>query len=1227
MLPLDPDTVPLTGTHLIEASAGTGKTYTITTLVLRLLLEQGLEVEDLLIVTFTRAATAELRDRVWGRLRVARAAFDRAAREPGAPPSKDPSIRKLVERLDVESARARLTRAMQGFDRATISTIHGFCQRMLQENAFESGAPFQAELVGDDAALRREIARDHWARAVHAASPALVRRLQDRKIGPDAMLDLVSAGVRSAEARLVPDPETLPAVDAAALQDAESAVAEAHARAAAIWAAEEPAVRALLAAAGGLNKRKYGDIPGKLDHLGAALAAPAGPLDAQGDKAVTMFSASGLSAGTNKGKTTPEHPLFDALDDLLEVHAELVAALDLQIEHLRVGMVQHARAELPRRKQARAVWSYDDLLVQLRDALDAGPGCALARRIRGRYKAALIDEFQDTDPVQYGVFRTVWAGQAGHALFLIGDPKQAIYAFRGADIHAYLAAGGEAADHAWTMTTNWRSDPGLLRGIEALHRRGERPFILPGIDFQHVGARPGAVDALRDADGRRMAPLEIGFLQREGRTGKGSASKRITKEHAVWHARATARVLSLLHGRVTLDGAPLRPGDIAILVRNRYQAADVQGALRAAHVPSVRQTDESVLDTAASGWLYALLAAARDPRDATRVRTALATPLWGRSAEQILALRDDEAGWVAELERLAEWKRQWEERGFTPAFRRMLADLRVPERALAWPDGERVMTDLLHLAELLQEAATVGARGPDALLRWFEDVRADERLREAEAGQLRLESDAEAVQILTIHKSKGLEFPVVLCPYLGGPSKLRDGDKARLRYHDPDADGALVLDIRDPKDPAKRPALELGERETFAESMRLLYVAVTRAAHRCEIFWGATVGFERSPFGHAMHPRGGDDPPAGTQKWLKSASDDALLAELEALVAAAEPGDIAIRLLDDEMPPPYRGKADAAPVLTARKARALPPGWSTSSFSRLASAGSGDERVADDEARDHDERAAAPAEPVVADGPPVPLDAFPRGARAGNLLHDVLEHADFAWRAGEGRLESLVTRMLTRYGQDAELWTEPLSQALDGVLGTPLGRAPGEPCLRDITRDARISEMEFILPVAHTDAGRALTPARLAAALRAHPGPGLPAGYADAVERLRFRELQGWMRGFVDLVYCWQGRWYVVDYKSNHLGGQAAGYLGAGLDAAMAHHHYVLQYHLYSVALHRALERRVAGYDPAEHFGGVRYLFLRGMAPDHAPGTGVFEDAPPPALLDALSRALAGEEA
>ncbi len=1225
MHPLEPSTIPLTGTHLIEASAGTGKTYTITSLVLRLLLEKGWPIEELLIVTFTRAATAELRDRVWGRLRAARAAFERARRDPDAPVPADPVIARLVETLAADEACRRLSRAMQDFDRATISTIHGFCQRMLQENAFESGAPFQTELVGDDAAMRRAIARDHWALAVHDASPALVRRLAQRKQDPAAFLDLVSAAVSDADMPVRPDPAMLPPADAAGRAAAEASLGAAHATAARIWAEDGSAVRALLRDNPDLNRNRYRTLPAKLDVLAAVLEAPAGPLGKEAARVAGLFSAAGLAVGVKKGKRAPVHPLFDALDALVAASAAALTELDLAIEHMRLGLVLHARQELPRRKDLAGVWSYDDLLVQLRDALADGADGPLARRIRGRYKAALIDEFQDTDPVQYAIFQTVWAGQPDTALFLIGDPKQAIYAFRGADIHAYLAARDDAADQTWTMTTNWRSDPGLLRAIGALYSRGVSPFVIPGIPYVPVGARPGAQDGLRDRSGARATPLEIAFLSRDGRTGRGRASNRITAAHSRFSERVAARIVALLKSGMTVDGVPLRPGHVAVLVGVHREAAAVQAALRALHVPSVRQTDESVLDTDATGWLLSLLRAVRSPRNGSLVRSAMATPLWGRTAQDLLELRDDEDGWVRVLARLTEWSRLWTERGPTPALRQLFRDLRVGERILSWPDGERIMTDLLHVAELLQDAATSGGRGPDALLRWLEDMRADARLRDSDAGQLRLESDAEAVQILTIHKSKGLEFPIVFCPFLGKPAVLRERDKKLLRYTDADAGngGLRVLDIRDPTDPAKADALAAGLGEAFAESMRLLYVALTRARHRCEIFWGATSGFDQSGLGFLLHPQVGDSAADKTRSWLEKATDAELMADLDVLRAAA-PGDIAVRQLDDAEPAPWHGRADVPPTLTARRPRSLAPGWSTSSFSRLASAGSADERVAADEARDHDERTAPPAAPPSPDGPVVPLEDFPRGARAGNLLHDILEHADFAWRAGDRQLEDLVSRTLTRYGQDAACWTARLGAALEGVFDTPLGTAAGEPCLRDVPRSQRISEMEFILPVAHADRARALTPARLSAALRAHAGPGCPPGYADAVERLRFRELQGWMRGFIDLVYCWKGRWFVVDYKSNHLGGRAPGYRGAALDAAMAHHHYVLQYHLYSVALHRALEQRLAGYDPAEHFGGVRYLFLRGMAPGHAPGTGVFQDAPPPALLDALSAALAG---
>ncbi len=1228
---LKPLDTPLAGTHLIEASAGTGKTYTITTLLLRLLLEQGRTIDQVLVVTFTRAATAELRDRVRERLRAARAAFADPAVK-----SEDALLAAIVARVDAAEGLARTTRALQSFDQANISTIHGFCQRMLQENAFESGAPFRTELVGDDRALRREVLQDWWARTLHDAPEALVRHLT--RAWPVARLGkLVDKAVGAPDAVIVPGREADALPDAAALEAAVATFEAAWSQTAAIWAEAEAQVRRIILEQKVLHGGSYraDRLEGYLDALGEGLSGESRALTSKEVAPFERFAASTLAAKTKTGDP-PRHPLFDAMDALLEANGALVLGLEEAGQRLVVDLVHEAREEVVRRKREQGVWSFDDLLVQLRDALREGPECALARAIRRRLPVALIDEFQDTDPVQYAVFRTVWAGRADTSLFLIGDPKQAIYAFRGADIFAYLAARGDAAEHTWTMKTNWRSDPGVLAAVQAVFQRGTDPFVLPAIPFVEVDARPGAED--RRADG---APaLVVNFLEREGRTGRGGYKNSIINEHARLPERVAWRVLAILRGAVRLldkQGAerPVREGQIAVLVRTGDQARAVQAALRAVRVPSVLQTDESVFGAPCAGWLRALLRAVSDPGDTRGVRTALATPLWGLSAAAILALQRDEAGWEAALARLKTWRELWTERGFMAAFRRMLSDLGATGRVLSWPGGERTMTDLLHLAELLQAAATTGNRTPDALLRWFEDVVGDPNRRdEDEAARLRLESDAEAVQIVTMHKSKGLEYPVVLCPYLHGNGGLRADDAEALRYHDPAHGDRLTLDLRPADDADKAAALERGQLEAMAEGLRLLYVALTRARHRCEVFWLSTRDAAGSPLGYLLHPAStpGDRREA-TRARIAKLTDAQMLEELGAL-AASTGGELAVNILQDESPAPWVSGLEDPPALTARHPRRVGRGWSTASFSRLAAAGDGPApaRVAEDEARDHDERADAPVEAAAGARAPVPLDGFARGPRAGNLLHDVLEHADFQWPAGGEDLRRLTARQLRTYGQDAETWTTPLTAALQGVLETPMvddvglprGGEPA-PRLCDLARAERISEMEFILPVAHGGDARALTPGRLADALAAHPGPGLPPDYPEAVRRMRFREVQGWMRGFVDLVFTWRGRWYVVDYKSNHLGPRADDYGRAGMAHAMAHHHYILQYHLYCVALHRALQRRVEGYAAETHFGGVLYLFLRGMAPGHAPGTGVFGDRPPPALLEALSRVLAGE--
>ena len=1223
MTALDPLGVPLAGTTLIEASAGTGKTYTITTLYVRLLLERRWPVEQLLVVTYTNAATAELRTRIRARLHAALAALE--GRD-GADATLMAIGRESRRRNSVEADRRALFAALRGFDAAAIFTIHGFCQRMLQEHAFESGVPFDTRLVTDEVPLRDEVVHDFWAREVYGAPTLVVRHLQERHVTPASLSRLAQRVVAHPDMPVLPE-----GAEAAAGPGFDAAVAtwrELRARAAAIWQSDRDAILAQLATSPALKLRPYkpDSIRGSWGlSMDAAFFSEA-PCIAERCAVFEHFTTTGLARGTKKHMTPPTHPFFAACEALHQADDDLRRRLDAHLLRLQLDLVRYARAEVPRRQLRSNTQSFDDLLYRLRTALTGLGGAALAERIRGRFPAALIDEFQDTDPVQYEIFRRVYYGSDG-VLCLIGDPKQAIYAFRGADVFAYLAAKQDAAAQGFTLATNWRSGPRLVQAVNALFGRARAPFVLDGIPFEPSAACQATVDGL-GGSAAAAAPLQLRFLRRQA--GETDITK--TRALAVLPGAIAAEITRLVGSGATIeDNGGTRcvaPGDIAVLCRTNAQAAAVQQALRAQRVPSVLQGDASVFDTPEAEELERVLRAMADPRDARALRAALATQLIGVNGNELWALQNDEPGWDARVQRFQEWYDRWRQRGFVPAFRQVLDAEDVAARWLVLVDGERRLTNLLHLGELLQTALSEARRGPLALVEWLALMRHDPTARAdlgAEAAQIRLESDVRAVQLLTVHKSKGLEFPIVFCPYLWDGTLLRSEDKSQLQFHDASHGNRLTLALGD----AATAYIATAEREALAENLRLLYVALTRAKYRCLVVWAGINECKSSPLGYVLHqPASIADPvdvAAATAARIEALDDDAMLADLAQLVAAA-PGSIAVDELSLAPEPPYVSSDTAVGELSCRvPRRALRLDWRVSSFSALVASAEAVSQPAED-GIDHDETAPAAArEEGARDDAPVVLHDFPAGAHAGQLIHAVFEALDFA-AADPQRVRELVSGMLVRFGFDPR-WTEPLATGVLQVLDTPLADGERSLRLRQVERARRLNELEFIFPVGdvYSGAPARFSAGRLASVFARHATAPIPAEYHERLRRLGFAPLAGYLRGFIDLAFEHGGRWYVVDYKSNHLGLRPADYAPAHLLTAMTEHHYFLQYAMYVVALHRHLARCLPDYDYERHVGGVYYLFLRGMAPTHAPGSGIVYHRPTRAFTEALSSLLDGE--
>jgi len=1197
---------PLRGTRLIEASAGTGKTFTLATLFTRLIVEDGLRMGQVLAVTYTEAATQELRRRIRERLALAAALVGtQAAADEGHEAALtraviDAHLAREGVRETAEQLAARLRTAAEETDLAAIFTIHGFCARVLREHALEAGQGFAVtDLLANDKALMAEVAADLWRRHAHESGDAIA--LAGLWSGPDALAEDMEAlcgplPLRPARNGAAADAQA-PDLSAPATRLADAIIAHGDAYFADVLAAID---------AGMLNKNIY-----KTDWVQALQRELRGwsrhpdPAIAFGEK-LDKLTHEALAKGTKKdfaGKT-PVSPLQPAIADWLAARERHLAWRMAASMHLLHDLREEGRARLAALKRARRVQTYDDLIAGVAEALAGARGDALTARLRAQYRVALVDEFQDTDARQWRIFAQVFgtprAADAADAsadgdtqlLALIGDPKQAIYGFRGGDVATYLAAKA-VASLAPRLDHNFRSRPAVLRAIQALYdgaeRRGEEAFAQPGIAFEPVlpGTRRHDADYLRD--GVAAPALTLRLL----RSGDGTPLKADASREA-----ATAACVAHLHrvladaraGTALIDGKPVRPGDIAVLVRNHKDAARVQQALARAGVPAVAAGKQSLFATDEAAELRALLLALHQPADSGRLRAALATVLLGLDAAAIAALETEGDAQRRHQGQCLAWRERWQHDGPLALVTEVCAQ--QAERLLGLLDGERRLTNYLQLGELLQEAATrtLGLHGQ---IDWLaaQMAGADEG---DEAQLLRLESDAHRVQIVTLHKSKGLEYPLVYLPFAGLGTSPPETGRCRV-VHDAET-GTRTLHWRIDKDAQDwKDAGQALKREQQAEDARLLYVGLTRAEHALWIAAGDVADVAKS----RLAP---------------------LLADMDALRAHAD-----IRIVEGmaEAPPPRLPAEDEGRVAPARRiTRRIAPDWWVYSFTQLARAESGGDPMAaateadpggEDEAPATDPAAAEPATPAADDTPPDPRFS---GSRFGVVMHAALEHADFGawrgWRAGDAAptgQDAVIAGALREAGYEQADIADGVA-ALLPLVGHTLTVALPEGCtLAALPESERRNEMEFHFAMQPTSAQALL------ALLHRH---GLLHGRSGFGARQR---LEGLMTGLIDLTYRFDGKWYVLDYKSNRL----PRYDAAAMDAAMEHSEYGLQALLYTLALHRWLRFRLGdGYDYARDFGGVRYLFCRGLDAGDAASPGVRAWMFAPELVTALDALFAG---
>lgn len=1236
----DPLALPLYGSRLIEASAGTGKTYTLAALFVRAMLGHGLERPllpgEVLVMTFTKAATRELALRIRKRLVEAAACLRGLPLEPPADAFLQGLLHAYPEGTPRERAAHRLALAAEGMDDAAVFTIDAWCQRMLREHAFDSGSLFDEELQADLGALRRQAAQDYWRQqvaplqgevlaAVLALWPTPKKLAEHARQLQNEPLPRPTETLAECAGREVPrHRQALAALKAGWVEKAQAMLAWLEP----LWALKDDKP---------LNGNKLGSSRGRewLGKLAAWAADPQAVKHGLSDAAKFRLSPAGVRDAFNAGKAREFPTFFAEFETLMQA----LAALPPPEPALRLHGAASVLQRMQQLKAQAGTYGFADMLQRLDDALDEATQGERARRLRQRivaqYPLAMVDEFQDTSPRQLSIFNRLYrianAGP-GPVLLLIGDPKQSIYAFRGADIASYLQAREATAGRWHALGVNHRSSEAMVAAVNAC--------------FQGAEQRPGAgAFRLRRTDGCNGLPfLPVAAAGRAERfvTAQGAppalhwchgpALRSPTGNLPLFAALCAEAVVSALNDAqcgFEEEGKPferLQPRDVAVLVRNGREAEAVQRALRRRGVASVYLSDkESVFASAQAADLLRLLQAVAAPRSLRHVRAALATGLMALPLAELLRLAQDDEHLDAQCDRFAQLQPVWRSQGVLAMLRRALHLFELPARWLqpgAQAQGERRLTNLLHLAELLQ-ARSEQVEGEHALLRWLaqqvEEASQPDRSDQApEEAVMRLESDADRVQVVTFHKSKGLEYPLVFLPFAAHFTPRGKKNTPFVRGA-PGPGGPIELNFQPDAE-----ALAIEDETRLQEDLRLLYVAFTRARHR---LWVGTAALTHGQGKACTWHR-------SALGWLLSGAEprepEGVLADLQAITANCSGHFLELA------PQEAVAEVPVTPLHRPQEAPALRPArdytatfdrlWAIGSYSALVRGAGGQaepsvptvaatlpEEAAPRLWRD-DEPAEAPpdAAPAPAALPAAPWHRFPRGALAGNFLHAQLE-----WLAGEGfalneqpGLAQALVKRCERQGwghrsEDVLAWMRALCARPLPALEPDPGPGPGVP-LSGLQRT--LPEMEFWFP------STGLSARRIDALCRQHILPGRPR------PELPERALHGLLMGFADLVFEHEGRYGVLDHKSNALGPGDASYTEEAMAQAMLQHRYDVQAALYLLALHRLLKARLgAAYAPQHQLHGAVYWFLRGVA---SPSGGAFLVPPPLALIEALDALL-----
>ncbi|WP_414040785.1 exodeoxyribonuclease V subunit beta [Acidithiobacillus sp. M4-SHS-6] len=1196
---LDPLRMPLWGSRLIEASAGTGKTWTIAALYLRLILghhQPGqptlapLLPENILVMTFTRAATQELKERIRERLQEAASYFRHPAQI-----QADAFLQALLQDYPDPAQRQlaawRLSLAADAMDQSAIFTIDAWCQHSLREHALLTGSDTRETLLLNDHDLLEDAIRDFWRQEIYPLPEKLLEAVLDVFRDPGQVQGLIAPLLESG-APLPRPTVTLEDYLSQALAEPLQQLQELKQH----WARYQDDLRRWLmeilhGPRSPLNGKKYtidsveNVFQALQDWLGsAAVTIPIAPKKCQ------LLCATHLQANCNKDRqiTPPESAR------ILETILEALDALQSTFQSVHNTLQGHAAAWIQQRLQTlkalRHQLSHQDYLGRLAHALsDPDHAGSLISRLQNRYPVAMIDEFQDTSALQYQIFDAIYRSADNHAerlLLLIGDPKQSIYRFRGADLDSYLCARRLTEGRHYMLDTNFRSSAPLVATLNALYKQAETQE--PEGAFAYAQAQSGTAPHPDN-------PLPYWPVHAQGKHWQWHLHGRPGPALSIWAAEQTLSKDQYLHYaaeqaaetmaqiltdpdsgfRKTLPNAPefrrVEGKDMAILVRDRHEAACMRAALQRRRLRSVYLSEkDSVYNSPEAHNLLLWLEAVADPENTPRLRVALALPLLGLSHQELDAFNREENAWEEQLVNFQDLSRRWRRQGVLAMLHHSIHHFGIARRLLQQADGERRLTNLLQLGELLQSASAT-REGPEALIHFLREAISAGH-DQSDAHILRLESDAELIRVVTIHAAKGLQYPLVFLPFIATYKNVKP-DAFQIRREGTAAE--IVWEAGDP---------DAAEHARLQEDLRLLYVALTRAEYA--LFLGLA------------EPSGGKSPifvkSAIAYLLGKQRQDTDLLTLLQQLQDNPDiQENIQIMPLLADVPVTELTETTSASstVIPEYQAR-FDKNWGVGSFSALI----------------RDLPASPSSSPLQGAGQGPAWHRYPPGMRAGTFIHEQLQKL-----AGQGFATILEPDAGTPLQRDCALadlsdWAEATLEWLRAIVQTPL--LDTEITLGHLQHYQ--SEMAFWFPSAE------LRSKELDQLCRGHLFP------QEQRPRLPDRVLHGMMRGFMDLVFVHQDRYYVLDYKSNLLGAQDADYHEAQLRAQALRHRYELQASLYQLALHRLLRQRLGQhYQPEKHLGGTLLFFLRGI---QGPQRGMLHLPADIALIEGMDRLFAGGE-